>query len=259
MIRNAIPPGVVLSARLESGLPPVRVGKAALAQIVFNLVQNAGDALRGRKDGAIHILAQADGAMGAVRVGVEDNGPGMSEEVRCRCLEPFFTTKTRGLSTGLGLALVSGLVKAAQGTMHIASEVGRGTTIIVDLPVEVAGSPSTGILGRKCVAALSLPDGRLAAHVRSILTSIGLEVRAGEPEDSTDLWVTEVRYEDEFESVRRFVEEDGGRRAIVFGTGTGGDDRVIRLDSQIRPSDLRTRLQDALSDIDGSRGALHAR
>lgn len=259
MIRNAIPRGVVLSTKLEPGLPLVRVGKAALAQIIFNLVQNAGDALQGREDGAIHIVAEADWATGVVRVSVGDNGPGMSEDVRCRCLEPFFTTKARGLSTGLGLALVSGLVKAALGSMSIASEPGRGTTIILDLPAGGAGSPSTEITGRRSVAALTLTNGRLSAHVRSILTSLGFEVRLGGPEGSTDVWVAEAQGEVEYESVRRFVAEDGERRAIVFGAGAGGDERVTRLEAQIRPSDLRTRLRDVLAQMGGSRSAQHAR
>lgn len=261
MIRNGIPRGVQLRTSFDAGPLRVRAGKAALAQMIFNLVQNAGDALQGRSDAVIDIVAELDSRAGLVRLGVRDNGPGMSEDVRRRCLEPFFTTKARGLSTGLGLALVSGLVKAAHGSMRIESEVERGSAIILELPAGGAPSPAPGPGGRKGAAALTLANGRLAAHVRSILTSLDFDVRHGEPEGSTEVWVVEARGEGDLERVRRFAAENEGCCAIVLGAGVGLDagERVVGLESGIRPSDLRARLLDALADMGRTRGGVHAR
>ena len=70
---------------------------------------------------------------GSVILEVIDTGVGMSPEVKQRCLEPFFTTKgDRG--TGLGLAMVFGIIKRHQGTLEIESESGKGTTFRIRLP-----------------------------------------------------------------------------------------------------------------------------
>jgi signal transduction histidine kinase len=67
-------------------------------------------------------------------VEVSDTGAGMSANVRQRCLEPFFTTKGDH-GTGLGLAMVFGIIKRHQGTLEIDSEPGKGTTVRIRLPV----------------------------------------------------------------------------------------------------------------------------
>src|ERR1700753_2189640 len=69
----------------------------------------------------------------SVIVEVRDTGTGMTEEVRGRCLEPFFTTKGQH-GTGLGLAMVLGIAQQHSGTIDVASKPGKGTTITLRLP-----------------------------------------------------------------------------------------------------------------------------
>ena len=65
---------------------------------------------------------------------VEDNGVGMSEEVRQKFFEPFFTTKKIGKGTGLGVSISYGIVKDYDGNIAVRSEVGQGTTFIIKFP-----------------------------------------------------------------------------------------------------------------------------
>jgi signal transduction histidine kinase len=102
---------------------------AELREVLMNLIFNAVDAIPGNGVITLRMRQQA----GDVIVEVIDSGTGMTAEVRQRCLEPFFTTKGDG-GTGLGLAMVFGIIKRHQGTLEIDSEQGKGTTIRIRLP-----------------------------------------------------------------------------------------------------------------------------
>ena len=103
---------------------------AELRQVLTNMILNAVDALP--RGGTITIATRA--AAGAVEVSVTDTGVGMSEEVRRRIFEPFFSTKgPKG--TGLGLAMVYGIVARHGGEVIIASREGHGTTFTIRLPI----------------------------------------------------------------------------------------------------------------------------
>ena len=86
-----------------------------------------------------------------MKLGVTDNGSGMTEAVKRRAFDMFFTTKPRGLGTGLGLALVRKVVDRAGGTVEIESEAGKGTTILMNLPIvqHARSSNNGGGLGRQ--------------------------------------------------------------------------------------------------------------
>jgi PAS domain S-box-containing protein len=115
--------------------PMVAGDSADLRELLTNLIFNAVDAMP--EGGTITIAARRDGEY--ARLEVRDTGVGMTEEVRQRCLEPFFSTKgTHG--TGLGLVMVSALVERHRGTCTIESEPGRGTAFILRLPVHAAAS-----------------------------------------------------------------------------------------------------------------------
>lgn len=136
VIRTALPRGVHLDSRMPAEPLRVRIGRAELTQAVFNLVQNAGNALLGQPGGQVTLGALAEPGGASVRLSVEDNGPGMSEDVRRRCTEPFFTTKTRAMSTGLGLSLVQGILSRAGGGLEVRSQPGKGSVFTLVLPRE---------------------------------------------------------------------------------------------------------------------------
>jgi len=102
---------------------------AELREVLTNLICNALDAISGQ--GLVTLRTRRQG--GDVVVEVSDTGAGMSAEVQQRCLEPFFTTKG-DQGTGLGLAMVFGIIKRHQGTLEIESEPGKGTTVRILLP-----------------------------------------------------------------------------------------------------------------------------
>lgn len=126
---------------LDPALPPVACYQNDLSQTILNLIVNAADAIedanRGNpaQKGTITIATRADGEY--VEVRVSDTGTGIPEEVREHIFEPFFTTKRPGEGTGLGLAIAyDAVVHKHGGAIYFETEVGKGTTFVVRLPVQ---------------------------------------------------------------------------------------------------------------------------
>jgi CheY-like chemotaxis protein len=110
-------------------VPVVAGEESALREVLTNLIFNAVDAMP--KGGRLTIRTRA--LPEAALIQVEDTGSGMTEEVRRRCLEPFFSTKgERG--TGLGLSMVFGIVQRHSGTIDLRSAPGHGTAFAITLP-----------------------------------------------------------------------------------------------------------------------------
>ncbi len=130
-----------LKLELEPELPPVPCFLGEFNQCVLNLVVNAahaiGDVVKtipGAK-GLITVQTRRDGDQ--VEVRVTDTGTGIAEANRAKIFEPFFTTKDVGKGTGQGLAMIYGsMVKRHGGTVTFETEVGRGTTFIIRLPLK---------------------------------------------------------------------------------------------------------------------------
>jgi len=128
-----------------SGLWPVKADLHQFEQVIINLAVNSRDAMPGggkltirtanvderesRELGSLQILPGE-----YVLIEVRDTGCGMSEEVKQKIFEPFFSTKEVGRGTGLGLSTVFGIVKQSGGYIHVESEEGRGTAMCVYLP-----------------------------------------------------------------------------------------------------------------------------
>jgi PAS domain S-box-containing protein len=105
------------------------VDEQQIQEVFMNLLNNAKEMML--QGGIITITTSMEGDM--VRIDFKDNGPGMSEETMQKIMEPFFTTKETG--TGIGLAICYGIVKAHNGEMRFESELGKGTTATVLLPL----------------------------------------------------------------------------------------------------------------------------
>jgi signal transduction histidine kinase/CheY-like chemotaxis protein len=123
-----------LKTDLAAGLPGIMGAEGEIRDALTNLIFNAVDAMP--EGGTLSVRTRAtpgDGISQIVRIEVADSGIGMDEETRRRCLEPFFTTKgERG--TGLGLAMVYGMIQRHSAQFDIESAVGRGTTMQIGFP-----------------------------------------------------------------------------------------------------------------------------
>ena len=111
----------------------VAVRTEVLHQVLSSLLLNACDAIPAGRTGCIEVRA-APGEGGQVRITVSDDGLGMSEEVRRRAFEPFFTTRGEGRGSGLGLPVARALVESHGGDLTLESEPGRGTRAVLSLP-----------------------------------------------------------------------------------------------------------------------------
>ena len=127
--------GISIEASLEPGeIPAVAGDPGSLTEVLMNLLLNAVEALP--SGGRITVRTWASGPW--VHCSVSDTGVGMSEEVRLRALEPFFTTKGPK-STGLGLSVAHGTVQRHGGRLEIESTEGERTTVTISLPVALTG------------------------------------------------------------------------------------------------------------------------
>ena len=126
-------------------IPLISGNEAELREVLTNLIFNAVDAMQ--SSGRITVSAYSRGE--DVVLSVKDTGTGMTEEVRQRCMEPFFSTKGEG-GTGLGLSLAYGVIQRHKGTIQIESEIGNGTTVFIRLPVQIR--QERGAIGTEVIA-----------------------------------------------------------------------------------------------------------
>ena len=133
---------IKIKKEFEPNLPIVSCTKMEIEQVFLNLLNNAAWAMSNEKGGTppqIILRARMNNQM--VGIEIEDNGPGMDEEVRKRIFEPFFTTKPPGEGTGLGLSVSYMIItNNHSGTMEVESEMGKGTKFIIKLPMNGVAS-----------------------------------------------------------------------------------------------------------------------
>ena len=119
-------------------------GRTSLNQVFMNLITNAAQALSDEKSHGRKPIIKIKTARridDKVVITVADNGPGIPPEVLPRIFDPFFTTKDVGEGSGLGLSIVHGIVERHGGTISVESEVGRGTSFTVVLPITPSVTP----------------------------------------------------------------------------------------------------------------------
>jgi CheY-like chemotaxis protein len=230
--------GVVITVHKELApqLPAVLGSESELREALTNLVFNAVDAM---PEGGTLTLRTAARA-GSILLEVGDTGVGMDEEARRRCLEPFFTTKgERG--TGLGLAMVYGIVKRHGADLDILSEPGKGTTmrIVLPLPEQLADAASTRgvpVLAKDLKLLLIDDDPHLLKPLREILeleghrittagdgtTGIGLFRQALEEHEPFDLVITDLGMPRmDGREVAKAIKELSPRTPVILLTGWG--------------------------------------
>jgi signal transduction histidine kinase len=118
----------------DESLPKIGIIPQDFGRVLLNLINNAFYATKGVKNPLVEIKTES--VENGIIVSVRDNGTGMSEEVKAKIFQPFFTTKPTGEGTGLGLSLAYDIVvKGHGGTLEVESEEGFGTTFMIKLPI----------------------------------------------------------------------------------------------------------------------------
>ena len=199
LLRASVPASVQLEAAIDSGAAMVLADQGQMHQVVINLVTNAAAALQGRT-GTVGVYlgnlpASGDGSTpDMVRLRVSDDGVGMTPEVLERIFEPFFTTRPLGEGTGLGLAVVQGILQDHGGQIFVRSTPGKGTTFDVELPAagvqRAEPAPTLGVAPPGAGERLLVVDDEavIARVVSEQLRRLGYAVTSvNDPEDALEL------------------------------------------------------------------------
>lgn len=193
MLQRIIGEDVEVRFQAASGLPSVSADPSHIEQVLMNIAVNGRDAMPG--GGQLIIETQSaiiDDAYCRIHpyarpgkyvlISVTDSGVGMDAETQQHIFEPFFTTKETGKGTGLGLALVYGIVKQHDGLIEVSSEVGRGTIFRIYLPAQEESAEeeafeSEPVLQRGAETILVAEDeDALQRLAKQILTGLGYRV-----------------------------------------------------------------------------------
>jgi CheY-like chemotaxis protein/anti-sigma regulatory factor (Ser/Thr protein kinase) len=157
LLRVTLPPAIELHMQLQAGLPPVLADATQVEQALLNLCTNAVHAIQsqGTERGSIHVEAaavQPDQRLSErlglapvdyVALTVRDSGPGMDAATLERIFEPFFTTKPVGQGTGLGLAVVHGVMRTHEGAVDVQSTPGQGSRFTLYFPIATSAAHGT--------------------------------------------------------------------------------------------------------------------
>lgn len=138
--------GIEVVSEYAVDLPPIYVDGGQVQQALLNLVLNAEQAMKQSDVRRLTIAVASEPACGAIVLRVQDTGHGIEAGNRARVFDPFFTTRGVGEGTGLGLSIVYGIVRDHGGQIWIDSEVGKGTTFSIRLPVRTPAvwDPASG-------------------------------------------------------------------------------------------------------------------
>ena len=227
MLNRLIDEDIVMDTILGSDVGNIMADTGQIEQILMNLVINARDAIKARKTGGKMCItietgltwldqAYVDSHPGSatgphVCFSVSDTGVGMDEQTRNKIFEPFFTTKELGKGTGLGLAMVYGIIKQNQGSIYAYSEPGKGTSMKIYWPCSDKKQADTAITAREAstggseTVLLAEDDPSLRELISLALEDLGYNIYAtangeealqlfnsGEIEEELSLVITDV-------------------------------------------------------------------
>ena len=215
LLRSTLPATIELETDLQAGVPQVLADPVQCEQVLLNLCINARDAIAATGSGTGTIRATLRYAMPAtlacascrqpvrgpfVEIAVADTGSGIPADVIDRMFEPFFTTKEVGKGSGMGLAMVHGIVHEHGGHIVVESSPGRGSTFRVLLPAlsgdsrteaaEPAGTSSAGGRRRRLVGRILVVDDEpmVADYLGELLAGYGLAVTVKLHPDDAEAW-----------------------------------------------------------------------
>jgi two-component system, NtrC family, sensor kinase len=135
---------IVIEMELAPDLPSIICNQGQIGQVLINLLTNARDAITGGgkiiirtgfADNDEHIKKPLD-RPNQIYLQVADSGKGIPDEIRTKIFDPFFTTKPLGMATGLGLSILSGIVRSHGGEITVDSQVHKGTIFTVFFPIQ---------------------------------------------------------------------------------------------------------------------------
>jgi two-component system NtrC family sensor kinase len=124
---------IMISKEIEAGLPQLMVDGQQLHQALMNIILNSLEAMP--KGGKLKVRSGYDQREETIKIEITDTGHGIPEENLPRLFEPFFSSKPEGMGTGLGLSIVYEVIDEHNGSIEVESEVDKGTTFIVKLPI----------------------------------------------------------------------------------------------------------------------------
>jgi signal transduction histidine kinase len=231
LMRNALPHSIDLAADIPLRLPPARIPAVALTQVVFNLVQHAGQSLGDHTGAQVRISAARVRGTDRIRLVVQDNGPPMTTDALQHVFEPHFAPRGRPAS-GLGLSMVRTLVERAGGQVAVESGP-AGTTFTVTLPIGEARRRPRGRLSEAKIARVTIVDSRLRFVVTRTMQRRGFFVdqTAGAPHRQEQVWITDRASLESADRVFAFADRPD-RLVVVLNADLPRDHpRVRRLES----------------------------
>lgn len=138
--------GVAIKSELACNLPAIAADADQITQVIINLIINGAQAIKSSRVGdTINVSSRLDDNGASVEIIVEDNGPGISENIRARIFEPFFTTKEVGEGTGIGLAFCHRVVLSHGGQLRLDPDTESGSRFRISLPVTQLSGPQAEI------------------------------------------------------------------------------------------------------------------
>ncbi len=254
LLAGTLDKSIAIETRLDDSLPTVEIDVGQIQQVLINLCVNARDAMAGGGrltiESAVAELDEADArSQPEAKPGwyailsVSDTGLGMEESVRARIFEPFFTTKEKGKGTGLGLAMVYGVVKNHGGFIHVYSEPGQGSTFKIYLPLSdkpeaVDAAPEAELNGGSETVLIVDDEAAIREVASDILGSYGYRVRlAADGEEGVSIYRRERRRID-LVLLDMVMPRQGGRETflelkridpkvrVLFSTGYSQNEKV---------------------------------